>query len=260
MSDRLQYDPAYSRSRWLGYFDLLGTRQLIRSGDHFQVFLVYEKALREVSHWNSRLPQIRHAWFSDTFLLYSESDASSGFVAMDIISRWFVHFLILAGIPVRGAIACGAFYADPSNQVYLGQALVEAYEFGEAQDWIGFLLCPSAVVRLDEVGLPAGERLNYAYTEIPSQKALSPKRLPACLLGSWALMNGENQVLRKLKDMRANQVENSIARKYENTITFVERNQRSVSPSGQPGASPLNGGPGTPAGKSEVTEGPPSVS
>ena len=42
-------------------------------------------------------------------------------------------------------------------------------EFGEAQDWIGFLLCPSAVVRLDEVGLPAGERLNYAYSEIPSK-------------------------------------------------------------------------------------------
>ncbi len=259
MSSELEYNPACSRSRWLGYFDLLGTRQLILSGDHFQVFSVYERAVREVSHWNSRLPQIRHAWFSDTFLIYSESDTRSDFVAMDIISRWFAHFLLLAGIPVRGAIACGPFYADLSNQVYLGQALVEAYKFGEAQDWIGFLLCPSAVVKLDEVGLPAGKLLNYAYAEIPSKKALSPKRLPACLLGSWALINGENQVLRKLKDMKANQLESSITRKYQNAITFVERNQRSVPPSDRPGAAP-NGASDTPVGKSGVTEGTPSVS
>jgi len=178
---------------------------------------------------------------------------------MDTISRWFTYFLILAGIPVRGSIACGAFYADPSNQVYLGQALVEAYEFGEARDWIGFLLCPSAVVRLDQVGLPAGERLNYAYTDIPSKKVLSPTRLPACLLGSWVRVNGENQAFRALKDMKANQIESSIARKYENTITFIERNRRFVVQAGQPGAPP-NGGPAEPLGNSGVSGGPPLIS
>jgi hypothetical protein len=177
---------------------------------------------------------------------------------MDTISRWFMHFLILAEIPVRGAIACGGFYADTSNQVYLGQALVEAYEYGEAQDWIGFLLCPSAVLRLDEVGLPAGERLNYAYSEIPFKKAISPKRLPACILGSWATINGENQLVRTLNHMKAKQLEGSITRKYENTITFIERNQRRPSQNGQPAAAP-NGGPGTQVGNSEVTDGPPSV-
>jgi hypothetical protein len=241
MSNGLEYNPASSRSRWLGCFDLLGTRQLIRSGNHFQVFSVYQRAAREVTHWKSRLPQIRHAWFSDTFLVYSEGDTSSDFVAMDIISRWFVHFLILAEIPVRGAIACGGFYADPGNQVYLGQALVEAYELGEAQDWIGFLLCPSAVMRLDELGLPAGERLNYAYSDIPSKKVLTPKRLPACILGSWAPINGENQVLHALKQMEARQLEGSIISKYVNTITFIERNQRFIMPSGQPSATPNAG-------------------
>src|SRR5205809_319215 len=82
------------------------------------------------------------------------------------------------------------------------QSLVEAYGVGEAQDWIGFLLCPSAVVRLDELGLPAGERLNYAYSEIPFKKAMSAKRLPACILGDWAKINGENQVVRTLTQMK----------------------------------------------------------
>jgi len=178
---------------------------------------------------------------------------------MDMISRWFVHFLILAEIPLRGAIACGDFYADTANQVYLGQALVEAYEFGEAQDWIGFLLCPSAVLKLDELGLPAGERLNYAYNEIPFKKAMSAKRLPACILGDWTKINGDNQVVRTLTQMKTKQLEASIARKYENTIMFIERNQRQMSESGQPAASP-NGGPATRLGNSALTEGPPSVS
>ena len=233
MNNGLEYNPACNRSRWFGYFDLLGTRRLIQSGDHFQVFSVYEKAVLEVTRQNSKLPQIRHAWFSDTFLIYSESDGAADFTEMDMISRWFVHFLILAEIPVRGAIACGDFYADISNQVYFGLAFVEAYELGEAQDWIGFLLCPSAVARLDEVGLPADERLNYAYSEIPSKEGLSPKRLPACILGSWAIINGENQSLRTLKHMKAKQLEGSIIRKYDNSITFIERNQRGVSRNGQ---------------------------
>jgi hypothetical protein len=183
MSNGFEYNPACSRSRWLGYFDLLGTRQLIRSGDHFQVFSVYDRAVREVTHWNSRLPQIRRAWFSDTFLIYSDSDAASDFGEMDMISRWFVHFLILAEIPVRGAIACGGFYADTSNQVYFGQALVEAYEYGEAQDWIGFLLCPSAVVRLDEVGSRQANDLITLTPRFPRKKKYRPSDSPPAF---WA--------------------------------------------------------------------------
>ena len=41
---------------------------------------------------------------------------------MDIISRWFVHFLILAEIPLRGAMACRDFYADSNRNVYIGEA------------------------------------------------------------------------------------------------------------------------------------------
>ncbi len=259
MNTGLEYNPACSRSRWVGYFDLLGTRELIRSGDHFQVFSVYESAVREVIRWNSRLPEVQHAWFSDTFLIYSESDAASDFAAMDMISRWFMHFLILAEIPVRGAVACGDFYADADNQVYFGQALVEAYEFGEAQDWIGFLLCPSAVTRLDQVGLPAGERLNYSYAEIPFKKAMPDQRLPACVLGEWVKLNGENQVVLALSQMKTRQLEASIVRKYENAITFIDRNQRCVSQGGQPNAAP-NGGPAPSVDNSSVPGGPPSVS
>jgi len=259
VNNRLEFNPACSRSRWLGYFDLLGTRELIRSGDTFRVFSVYEKALREVR--TSKLP-IQRAWFSDTFLIYSQTDGASDFWAIDSISRWFVYFLIMADIPVRGAIASGDFYADDSSQVYFGEALVESYEFGEAQDWIGFLLCPSSVARLDALKMPANSRLNYAYAEIPFKKSRPdrPSTLPACILGNWTVSRrGQNDLLDKLRLMKQKQPDRSIARKYENTIAFIERNQRLIAQTGQHG-DPPNGGPAEPIDNSEAAEGPPSVS
>ena len=259
MNNRLEFNPACNRSRWLGCFDLLGTRELIRSGDTFRVFSVYEKALHEVR--TSKLP-IQRAWFSDTFLIYSQTDCASDFWDLDSVSRWFVYFLIMADIPVRGAIASGNFYADDTGQVYFGEALVESYEFGEAQDWIGFLLCPSAVARMEVLKMPMNDLLNYAYAEIPfkAKRPGGPSQLPACILGDWAVSRGgPNDLLNKLRLMRQKQPDPPVARKYDNTIAFIERNQRLPVEVGQPGPQP-NGGPAEPLGNSEASGGPPSVS
>lgn len=135
------YNPANDSHRWLGYFDLLGTRALIKSRAHFYVFTVYATAIEEARKTLACQPTVSSVWFSDTFLIYTSDDSAQNFAFIDQVSRWFVYFLLTtASIPVRGAISCGDFYADRSSNVYFGPALVEAYEYGEAQDWIGFLL------------------------------------------------------------------------------------------------------------------------
>lgn len=230
MSDEIHFDPTCSHSRWLGYFDLLGTRQLIQTGNHIQIFCIYARAVEAAKRETSGLEEIQRAWFSDTFLIYSENDSASDFVAIDMVARWFVHFLIMAKIPVRGAIACDDFYADSRSNLYFGKALVEAYEYGEAQDQIGYLLCPSAVARLNAVGLPADKRLDYAYAEIPFKNGKEPanavKELPSCILGSWMILNGENQCLRALREMMQEAKDEPITRKYVHTIRFIESNRR----------------------------------
>ncbi len=227
--NELPFYPSGYRARWLACFDLLGTRRLIESAGYIEVFTVYERAIREAKHRAVNLPAIRFAWFSDTFLLYAENDSRSAFAEVDSVSRWFVYFLIQAEIPVRGAIACGDFYADADNQVYFGKALVEAYEHGEAQDWIGFILCPSAVNRLEELKLPAKERLNYVEADIPSKKDSGAKKGFASLLGEWCRINGENQTLQTLRRMKARQSDDSVTRKYDNAIDFLAKNTRSTS-------------------------------
>lgn len=224
------YNPANDSHRWLSYFDLLGTRALIKSRDHFDVFTVYATAIERARKTLAYQPTVSSVWFSDTFLIYASDDSAQNFTFIDQVSRWFVYFLLTAAsIPVRGAISCDDFYADRSSNLYFGPALVEAYEYGEGQDWIGFLLSPSAVTRLDSLGIPAGEHLNYAYWNVPFKtgKGKLNSRLPACILGQWIEINGKNPCLEKLDKLKRCAKLQDVG-KYEKAIQFIEKCQRKL--------------------------------
>ncbi len=201
---------------------------MIQNNRIMDVFCSYAKAIEEANHLKKDDREIRCFWFSDSFVVYSESDSASDFVLMDQFARWFTHFLLTRNISFRGAISCGEFYADDKNSLYFGKALVEAYEYGENQDWIACLLCPSAITNLSDVGLPANERLDYAYTTIPVKKEnpLLTNELPCLILGQWCLINNQNCCLESLKEMRRVLTEPSITRKYDRTISFIEKNTR----------------------------------
>ncbi len=138
--------------------------------------------------------------------------------------------MLCAGIPVCGAMSYGDFYADKNNNVFFGEALIEAYSFGENQNWIGFIICPSAIEQMKSIGLPADERLNYAYWKIPYKKMQRdiPEKLPAYIIGGSVEINGKNVCLEKLKEMRTRQSDDRIIQKYDNTIDFILRNKRTV--------------------------------
>lgn len=225
----VNYDPRNDASRWLGYFDLLGTSELIRTGKIYAVFHAYQIALDQLSRWKKRHANVSHAWFSDTFIVFADDDSAESFAAIEMVCRWLMFALIQRKIPVRGALACGQFYSDQPNSLFLGSALLEAYEFGENQDWIGFILCPSSSARLTELELPVEERLNYVKYEVPFKIMTDglPNHLAACILGNWAMLRGEQNVLiNKLNEMMNEQHDNRIRKKYERTILFIEKNQR----------------------------------
>lgn len=226
MHDAIDYDRRYQRTCWLAYFDLLGIKSLVKSDRQWQVFEIYENALRRLQSSTHRQGnKVECLWFSDTFLIYTKDNSAAGFSAIDQISRWFIYFLILDNIPVRGALACGDFYADTSNRIFLGKALVEAYEDGEKQDWIGYLLCRSAVDQMSRVGLPADGLLHYIIADIPTKDKKTGMRRPACVLGSWLKEKSENTLLRSLLEMQEKcSNKPRIERKYKNTIEFIRNN------------------------------------
>jgi len=235
MSEIISYNPLNISSLWLGYFDLLGTSKLIQSGKILEVFIAYQEALEKLKGWEKRHPNVSSAWFSDTFIIFSEDDSELSFQAVDLISRWLIFSLLRRSIPVRGAIACGPFYADNSNRIYLGQALLEAYEWGENQDWIGMLLCPSSVTRLAELNLPIKERLNYTFCDVPFKKPHQNDSLSfaACILGQWVRSSSDQNVLLEyIRKMSISQKEEQVRLKYERTIQFIEKNDRKLANQG----------------------------
>ena len=227
MNEHIQVEPGYHVRRWVTYLDLLGFTELIRTKNWVYIFAHYTQAIEYCTRKYASESTIEKAWFSDTFLLYSPDDTALSFTAIEATTRWFVYFLVSNGIPVRGAISCADLYADKENNLFFGKALVEAYHYGVNQNWIGFVLTPSCVEQMDAIGLPADQRLDYAYWNIPYRrpdKAL-PKTLPACILGGSI---GNNACLDELYKMKTRLEGSDQITKYENTISFIEANRRQI--------------------------------
>jgi hypothetical protein len=228
MRNDIHYNSDLAPNRWVGYFDLLGVKQLIKTENHISIFVAISSAMEKFKERVTAWENVGYAWFSDTFIVYTDDDSAGSFRAIDNISLWFLYFLIDDDIPVRGAISCGAFYADRENDLFFGKALIEAYEYGEAQDWIGFLLCPSAEERLKHLGLPVERCRNYAYTDIPFNKRSSnlSQNLPACIIGNWVSDNNQNPIIEKLSQMKERIVDENIRSKYDRAIEFLKKNKR----------------------------------
>ncbi len=124
-------------------------------------------------------------------------------------------------------------HVDKKNNLFFGEALIEAYEYGELQDWVGLLLCPSAEENLNNLGLPAERRLNYAYVDVPfhkrQDKKSNPKNnLPVCILGNWVSVNDQNPIVLKLEEMKGRLTDIEIRSKYDRTIDFLLKNKRNL--------------------------------
>jgi hypothetical protein len=225
MNGYIQVDPRNQTRRWVAYLDLLGFTELIRTKSWIYIFSYYTKAIEYCTGEDTSESSVQRTWFSDTFLLYSSNDTAISFAAIEARTRWFAYFLVSNGIPVRGAISCGDLYADRENNLFFGKALLEAYHYAENQNWIGFILTPSSVERMGSIGLPADQRLDYAYWDIPYTRPDEkfPKRLPVCILGGSI---GDNACLDELRKMKTRLAGSDHVTKYENTIRFIEANRR----------------------------------
>ena len=231
MNEHINVDPSCYGRRWVAYLDLLGFGELVRTENWVNIFsdytLAIEHFMRE-SHVDA--PTIEKVWFSDTFILFSPDDTVLSFTAIESAARLFVNSLVSRGIPIRGAISCADLYADKKNSLFFGKALLEAYHYGENQDWIGLVLTPSSVEQMTVIGIPADQRLDYRYWTVPYRtipyrrpdEALR-KTLPALVIGGSIL--GYNDCLDELRKMKIKFKGTDHIKKYENTIRFIEAMQ-----------------------------------
>ncbi|MBL0211970.1 MAG: hypothetical protein IPQ13_13830 [Holophagaceae bacterium] len=228
MLEEIRIDPTKNNQCWLAYLDLLGAGRLIESEQWEDVFCIYAESLKHFKRDGFDEHLVFKKSFSDSFVLYTADATNLSYRALDSFVRYFIISLINREIPIRGAMSFGQMYSDPEHDLFFGQALLEAYRIGESQDWIGFVLCPSAVSQLTVVGLPANERLNYATWPIPTKPCHSSAEKESHTLPAFIMESGQGLCLGALQRMHAGASIPTIKRKYANTLEFLSKSQRKL--------------------------------
>jgi hypothetical protein len=223
MNNRLDIEPARIVRKWICYFDLLGFSALLKES-LTNAFYQWEVCLSDLKNMLKNNPEIEYAYFSDTFLIYASDDSAKSFIRLESASRWFFQIALQRNIPFRGAMACDEFYADKSNGIFLGKALVEAARSEQKYNWIGFVLCNSAIQRMNEIGLPADQRLNYRKWSPPTKNENTydeSEEVIALLYGASNSINGENILIRELEIMLERETDSKVKEKYKNSLQFL---------------------------------------
>jgi hypothetical protein len=111
-------------------------------------------------------PDLRVILFSDTVLIYTLDDSpNSGLSIIEAASR-LLHSLLAKEVPLRGAIAHGAFARsenDLNGTVVAGRPIIEAHYYEAQLQWVGVILAPSVLRQMPELptrGIVHGPRAN----------------------------------------------------------------------------------------------------
>ena len=218
---RLQY-----KERWFCYLDLLGFTNLVRSREVGPVIDLYEEAISKLELGASakRSLGLSYSWFSDTFIIFTRGDSLEEFTWLEQAGRLFFQRLILAAIPARGAISHGKLYSNLEKNIFVGEALIEAYEYGEDQDWLGLLLAPSVYRKLEGTQLDVRQRYNYR--PAPSNgimRKLNAEHVFAYIFNN-ATVNGMNPLLTAIRSMKRASAE-PFRGKYERAEQFIAKHR-----------------------------------
>jgi hypothetical protein len=230
MNDRLVFNTSNIRTRWVAYFDLLGFRNFVKDGHIVNTFFQWEKCLNTLHNNLGSYPTLEHVHFSDIFLIYAPDDSRSSYDQIGSSSRWFFQHAIMKQIPLRGALGCGPFYADKPNGVFLGKALVDAYDFGERFNWIGYMLSPSAISRMQhsDIKLPSCP-VHFRKSQVQTKSGSA--ECVALLCGGG---KGRDYIraLEQMKQWSLEEMERNkksteqikkVAEKYDNTLNFIRQ-------------------------------------
>ena len=221
---------------WFAYFDQLGFKHDIEqfvesSPNNLDVFasVEYESILDSIKYVLKEYEgKIIPWWFSDTFLFFSTDGTAGSFVSLESAVRYFLAKVTWKRHPFRGAISYGELYADMENKILVSQALIEAHEYAEKQNWIGLVLTPSARKQLKNVApkLSDGWFQCWEY-DVPvyvdfTKKEGTEKLLVPDISRYLQIRESIEQMRQEAENKSDIQDKERIRVKYDNTIKFFD--------------------------------------
>lgn len=125
----------------------------------------------------------------------------------------------------RGALGTGQFYADRQNNIFLGSAFIDAYEYAEKQNWIGFVVTPTAEKKIGDIDIelslniqPHISLYQYSQYDVP----IKEKELRNSVEGTERLFAAKIPDARESFRMPSG-LPQEVMVKYENTLRFFEQ-------------------------------------
>lgn len=146
-----------NRSTWIGVFDILGFKNLLRQAEQDYSRALLIKKLNELVESMNSLPfehgKLDYIIFSDTLVIFTPDSEPKSYAWFVRACKNLIEKSIYIELPLKDAISVGPAFISTSPPIILGSSFVEAYEYCEDQDWIGLLLTPTATAAIRGHGL-----------------------------------------------------------------------------------------------------------
>ena len=221
---KMKFNENRYKYRWFSYLDLLGFTNLVSRQKIEEVVSTYSEVLDNMPT-NTCLPGAKKttllsSWFSDTFIIYTGGDSLDDFENLEKTTRNFFNKLISRSIPVRGCITHGKLYSQAKKNIFIGSALINAHDYGEALNWIGLCLTPHVKEKLKN---QQPLTLEKYYKQISKSDVL--RKFKDTPLYAYAFnddfANAQNKFRDTLAKMKLD-TDVTIQKKYDNTLEFID--------------------------------------
>ncbi len=224
---------------WLACFDILGFKERILGFEKTYgvgmlnrfADVIYKDILDTLQCAEREFQgRVYACWASDTFVFYTPDVSRTSLVLISAAAIRFVCRMIRhsPSYMPRGALGTGQFYADRQNNIFLGSALIDAYEYAEKQNWIGFVVTPSAERRIVDL-YPQPQDLLHKYVQdnVPVKRKELKDETNSIVEDTEVLYAAKIHSYPAIKDFfqpRQNGTpQEDWVQKYENTWKFFER-------------------------------------
>ncbi|MCE2745970.1 MAG: hypothetical protein LW710_08690 [Burkholderiales bacterium] len=128
----------------------------------------------ETAHQQMLAESVYSVMFSDTIVLFTKTDSNDDLQSILIAASEILHKAMCRLVPVRIGIAVGQFFFNIEESLYSGPALIEAYEIGEAAQWLGIVTSQDVFIQSKNAGFQSGTEDIVVSTQIPTDKGLFP--------------------------------------------------------------------------------------
>lgn len=152
-----------TRPRFVGLFDVMGFSAMVRSaGERHEALNRTMRDLHDAARTAEKFAgsgddritqfavasvasgQIKVVQFSDSIIVFTEDGESPAGMLIQMAAQLLFNRALQNGVILRGAIARGTVTADFQRSIFFGVPIVDAYRLGQAQQWYGIAIHPTA--------------------------------------------------------------------------------------------------------------------